>query len=180
HDRGNHDVGTVVLLHECDQGKRYAGDRRCDQQQQPELDHRLRLEPQRVGNDIRNGLECIGLPMKYAVVRDPATMQREKEGAAYESHHRRYDHSPAQQISDEELHVLVAPPSCTPQRLAHMPPRSPLYAISTARNTITIVKIVRSARTLAPARTRAPVSAPASTPSMTGNASTGSMYPRCR
>src|SRR6185437_12487318 len=125
-------------------------------------------------------IQRVRLPMEHVIIRDSSTMQRQKERAAHKSHHRGDDHSPTQEIPDEKLHVLVAPAAGAPQRLTHMPPRRPLYAISTARNTITTVNTVRSARTLAPARTRAPVRAPASTPSMTGNASTGSIYPRWR
>src|SRR6185312_11225131 len=122
----NHDVGTVVLLHECEQGQCDAGDRRCDQQQQPQLDDRLGLEPQCVGHDVGDGFECIRLAMEYVVIRDSSAVQREEECTTDNSHGGSYDHSPTQEISDEELYVLVAPATGAPQRLTHMPPRRPL------------------------------------------------------
>src|SRR5207247_7662590 len=65
-------------------------------------------------------------------------------------------------------------------RPGHMAPLNPLYNISSASTTTTTVNNRRSHTVCAPPSSRAPTSAPASTPSMTGKGSPGSLYPRRR
>jgi|SRR5665213_2548481 len=175
HNRCYDHIHVVVLLEEREQRKCNSCNRSRNEQEDAELYQCLRAQPKCIARDFLYAFKCIRLPAEHPVISDAIPVQRQEQYASSRRNRCSDNHSPTEQISNEQLNVLVAPPSSAPQWITQMPPRNPLYAISIARKTITAVKIARSAGTLAPASTRAPVSAPARTPSITGKAMTGSM-----
>ena len=101
------------------------------------------------------------------------TVFREETDAAEQDHRSRCDHASSQQHADDRFQPPIIHSS-------HSLPFTPVTIISTAMTPTTPAKIQRKTRTRAPMRCRAPISDPASTPSITGIASPGSIYPRLR
>ena len=180
HDRRDHDVGAVAREGERHERHRHAQDRRRDQAHEAELDDRRGLEPHRAGEDGAERPQRLRLAAKDAVVHHVAVVGREVERAADRHHGRGDDHAPAQHDAEQLLHAVVARGlhrvAGHPGPLAaHSIPRAPLYSICTAITMTTMLNRMRSFFGLAFVSTRAPNSAPASTPSITGKASAGSM-----
>ena len=175
HNRRNYNIDMIVLLEKGEQRKCNARDWRRDQKEDSELNQPFWTQVKCTSRDLGHALERIWLSVEFPIISNVATVQEEKQDSSDRGDTCGYNHSPAEQIANEQLNMFITPASRSPQWVAQMPPRNPLYAISIARKTITAVNIARSAGTFAPDSTRAPVSAPARTPSITGKTMAGSM-----
>src|SRR5437867_2686937 len=179
HDGRDHDVHAIALQHESDEGGSDAGDRSRNQHQHPELHDRGTAKRERTADDAVHRPQVRGLTVELSVVDGSQSVLDEVERSADARDGRGDEDTGAEQRAEELVDLLVAPSRAgaarTLPRRHHTPPVRPLYNISSASTTTTTLNSRRRARVLAPARMRAPVSAPASTPSITGSASPGSM-----
>src|SRR5262245_24613640 len=98
-------------------------------------------------------------------------MLYQEQDAADDRDDGRCRHSDLKQASDQLFDVVVR--QC--DAVAHSSPVKPLYNMFSAARTTTSVKICRRRVVSVFVSNRAPSIAPPSTPSMTGNASVGTM-----
>src|SRR5262249_33538138 len=145
--------------------ERHARHRRGDQEQQAELDQRFRMPVADSLYDPADAPQLCGLAPENAVGGRCAARGRQIPEPARHRDGSRNHHAGPYPPAYQQRHAIVG----------HRSPRTALAIIWSASPAPRTPKTSRSAFTLAPVRTRAPIREPASTPSITGIESTGSM-----
>src|SRR5262249_45066662 len=135
-----------------------------------QLDEAQRMAVQNSANGATQAAELSRLPAEDMIPGEALAALHQQPGASGQRNHCREQEAAAQDAGDDARQRVVG----------HIFPRRALAISSTANAATRALKRMRKARTLAPARKRAPASDPASTPSMTGIARKGSTKPLLR
>src|SRR3954462_13380969 len=184
-ERGGEDVKPVPLGDERAERQCDPRDRRRNEKHESELDDGATVAGRNGADYSTDAAQRRLFAVEDTEPRRQVTVVRQQQHSADDNHHGCAQDAQLEQPADHALDLLVPRISGhyhtgARPRAGHSTPTRPLYSISTARTTTTAVNRRRSHSVLAPARIRAPINAPPSTPSITGNASAGSMYPRWR
>lgn len=170
--RSKGDVRPASLPEEATKREHHARDGCCDQQEHAELNQAAAVKGSRVSKNAGQRAQITWFAVKYVVLGRRAAVSKQKYDPTAQHDGRSDKHSGSKHRAENNLESLVGPERrCT---RAHSIPFRPSYSISSASTTMTHVKRLRRSGVRTSFNMRAPIMAPASTPSATGITSPGS------
>ena len=171
HERGHDHVQPVPLQGKCNNGDGYAKNGDGDEEEEPQLDHRLASQRHDALDDAGEGAQEAGLSVERGVMRHLPSVNDEEPDPPHGGNRGGNDDA-----DPEEPPIMSSTCLSSMRRPISEPPRQTVEDHLTAEEDDGQREHdAQHPGFWPPARSRAPTREPPSTPSMTGSASTGSM-----
>ena len=189
YDAGDGSIEPIVFVYEIDKRKHHSHYGGEQQGYDAHLNDAIGLEVEKSAEDAAQpGIFGMGFIEYGIILYGLVAMLHQVYGTAHQCNGTSYGDTPAQGVAyyflDVALFFIFSILLChflnNSFRESQKLPLIPLYIILSATRAMARQKILRKVLTLSVFNSLAPVSAPASTPTITGKAMPGSMLPRCR